>query len=213
MMKFNWKRMAVSIVSMIIGTVVVLFSILLINSYSEGPKEEKKKGSTSFEVKKQQKKKKQKRKMIRRRLKKKKVSKSLKSIAPATGGFAGGVDFGLPEFAMDTDAIISKDITDDVKDVVMTSETVDIKPVAGERIAAQYPERARRKGVTGYVVFNILISETGAVENIRILESSPSGVFEESAKAALKQWVFEPAIYQGKKVRVWAKQKISFKLQ
>ena len=213
MVKFNWKRIAVSIISMIIGTILVLFTILIINSYTEGPKEEKKKVKTSFEVKKQQKKKKSPKKMIRRKIKKKKISKSLKSIAPMTGGFSGGIDFGLPEFAMDTEALVSDDITGDTKDVVMTSETVDIKPVASDRVPAQYPERARRKGITGYVIFNILIDETGTVGNITILESSPPGVFEEAAEAALKQWVFEPAIYQGKKVRVWAKQKISFKLQ
>ncbi len=213
MVKYNWKRTLVSLISMMIGTVVVLFTILIINSYSEGPKEEKQKVKTSFEVKKQKKKKKPKKKMIQRKMKKKKVSKNLRSIAPMTGGFSGGIDFGLPEFAMDTDAIISDDITGDTKDVVMTSETVDIKPVAMDRVGAQYPERARRKGITGYVVFNILINETGSIEKIRVLESSPAGVFEEAAQAALEQWVFEPAIYQGKKVRVWAKQKISFKLQ
>jgi len=62
-------------------------------------------------------------------------------------------------------------------------------------------------------MFNILISAEGNVEDIRVLESSPSGVFEESAMEALKNWKFEPAVYQGKKVKVWAKQKISFKLE
>ncbi|HPA56374.1 MAG TPA: hypothetical protein PLT70_02985, partial [bacterium] len=52
------KRVFVAFISMTLGTVLVLFTILIINSYSEAPKEEKKVASTSFEVKKEPKKKK-----------------------------------------------------------------------------------------------------------------------------------------------------------
>jgi periplasmic protein TonB len=207
------KRMLVSIISMTLGTVLVLFTILIINTYSEGPKEEKKVVSTSFEVKKEPKKKKNERNIERRKVTKQTSSRSVRSIAPSLTSFSGGIDFGLPEFAIDTGSIVTDKIIGNVDNVVMTAESVDIKPVAGTRVPAQYPEKARKKGITGYVSFNILISAEGNVEDIRVLESSPSGVFEESAMEALKNWKFEPAVYQGKKVKVWAKQKISFKLE
>lgn len=207
------KRMLVSIISMTLGTVLVLFTILIINSYSEGPKEEKKVVSTSFEVKKEPKKKKTERTIERKKTAQQQNARNVRSIAPNLTSFSGGIDFGLPEFAVDTGAIVSDRIIGNVDNVVMTAESVDIKPVAGTRVPAQYPEKARKKGITGYVSFNILISAEGNVEDIRVLESSPSGVFEESATEALRNWKFEPAVYQGKKVKVWAKQKISFKLE
>lgn len=207
------KRVFVAFISMTLGTVLVLFTILIINSYSEAPKEEKKVASTSFEVKKEPKKKKNERNIERRKVTKQTSSRNVRSIAPNLTSFSGGIDFGLPEFAIDTGSIVTDKIIGNVDNVVMTAESVDIKPVAGTRVPAQYPEKARKKGITGYVMFNILISAEGNVENIRVLESSPNGVFEESAMEALKNWKFEPAVYQGKKVKVWAKQKISFKLE
>lgn len=207
------KRFAVALVSMTLGTVLVLFTILIINSYSEGPKEEKKVSSTNFEVKKEPKKKKTERNIERKRVTKQQSTRNVRSIAPNLTSFSGGIDFGLPEFAPDAGAIVTDKIIGNVDNVVMTAESVDIKPVAGTRVPAQYPEKARKKGITGFVLFNILISAEGNVEDIRVLESSPDGVFEESATTALKNWKFEPAVYQGKKVKVWAKQKISFKLE
>jgi periplasmic protein TonB len=164
-------------------------------------------------VKKEPKKKKTDRHIIRKRVKKQQSTKNTRSIAPNLSSFAGGIDFGLPEFAIDSSAIVSDKIIGNVENVVMTSDTVDIKPVAGTRVPAQYPEKARKKGITGFVLFNILISAEGNIEDIRVLESSPNGVFEQSATESLKNWKFEPAIYKGKKVKVWAKQKISFKLE
>ncbi|HSW59551.1 MAG TPA: hypothetical protein VLJ60_02065, partial [bacterium] len=152
------KRVAVSLISMTLGTVLVLFTILIINSYSEAPKEEKKVVSTSFEVKKEEKKKRTERNIERKRVAKQQNSRNARSIAPSLTSFSGGIDFGLPEFAIDTGSIVTDKIIGNVDNVVMTAESVDIKPVAGTRVPAQYPEKARKKGITGFVLFNILIS-------------------------------------------------------
>ena len=39
-----------------------------------------------------------------------------------------------------------------------------------------------------------------------------SGVFDDIAVASVKRWKFKPAEYQGKPVKIWAKQKIRFEL-
>jgi len=58
----------------------------------------------------------------------------------------------------------------------------------------------------------LLISAAGEIEKVQVLESSPAGLFEESAVQGVRNWRFEPAQYQGRSVRVWAKQRIRFDL-
>jgi TonB family protein len=51
-----------------------------------------------------------------------------------------------------------------------------------------WPEDALSKKVAGSVTMSFSISIDGKVNNIVVTESSPKGVFEEAAKAALSQW-------------------------
>ena len=76
----------------------------------------------------------------------------------------------------------------------------------------QYPPRAKAKGIEGYVLLSLLISPTGDVERVKVLEANPAGIFEDVAVAGVKTWKFEPASYNGESVRVWAKQRVRFDL-
>jgi protein TonB len=76
----------------------------------------------------------------------------------------------------------------------------------------EYPRAALKKKISGYVLFNLLIDTNGNIERVNILESQPEGLFEDVARAGIENWKFKAALYQGKKVKVWAKQKISFNL-
>ena len=62
------------------------------------------------------------------------------------------------------------------------------------------------------MLLSVLIGPTGAVEKVKVLESQPSGVFDDVAIAGVQGWKFEPAQYKGENVRVWATQKVSFTL-
>jgi protein TonB len=62
------------------------------------------------------------------------------------------------------------------------------------------------------VVLNVLITPSGQVEKVKILESSPPQIFDQVAVESVRLWQFEPAVYKGQAVRVWAKQKIGFDL-
>jgi len=75
-----------------------------------------------------------------------------------------------------------------------------------------YPELARKQGVSGYVSMNVLIDENGNVEDVEIVDSKPTELFNLKADSTIRRWKFEPATYNGKKVKVWAMQKIVFKL-
>ena len=60
-----------------------------------------------------------------------------------------------------------------------------------------YPEAARAQGIEGWVKLEYDISIDGRVENLRVLESSPPGVFDAAAMAAVAQWRYRAAVIDG----------------
>ena len=55
-----------------------------------------------------------------------------------------------------------------------------------------FPDMARRQGKSGYVVASYTIGTDGLVGNVRIVESSPKGVFDRAVETALARWRYEP---------------------
>ena len=132
---------------------------------------------------------------------------------PNMNSVLSGVDTGLASFMAD-DMDLGDSILGDVdKNMVMTEDTVDVAPKPTVRSAMEYPKKAKSQGIKGYVLINLLVSENGRVEKVKVLESEPEGVFDEVAVAGVKSWEFKPAQYKGKAVKVWAKQKIRFDFQ
>jgi protein TonB len=123
-----------------------------------------------------------------------------------------GVDMGLPGFSADDLGGLDGDLLGDGSGMVMTDDTVDQPPRAAYQAPVVYPPRARTGGVEGFVVFSLLIGITGEIEQVKIVESYPEGLFDEAATQGINQWKFEPAKYQGQAVRAWAKQRIRFDL-
>jgi len=76
----------------------------------------------------------------------------------------------------------------------------------------EYPLDAKADGVEGYVTLSVLIGPAGDIQDVRVLESRPSGVFDDVAIEGIRQWRFQPAKYQGKPVTVWGRQTIRFDL-
>ena len=62
------------------------------------------------------------------------------------------------------------------------------------------------------MTLRVLIGKSGRVEKVKVVDASPDGVFDEAAVSAVRTWQFEPALYRGEKVRVWAKQVVRFNL-
>ena len=60
-----------------------------------------------------------------------------------------------------------------------------------------YPEAARAQGIEGWVRLRYDIASDGRVENLRVLESSPPGVFDAAAMAAVAQWRYRAPIIDG----------------
>jgi len=81
------------------------------------------------------------------------------------------------------------------------------------RVLPIYPQRARQRGLEGWVTLEFTITASGAVQNVRVLESSNS-VFERPAVRAVQKFKYRPRIHNGQPVAVtgvWYK--ITFKME
>jgi protein TonB len=148
--------------------------------------------------------------------KRKHVNRPLPSIKPSDIGSSlsgSGLSFGIPQFDEAEFADISAGgLLDGLANTAMDKDRVDTAPKVVRRSPIVYPELARRQGVSGYVMMNVLIDEQGNVDGVEIVESKPEEIFDLMADSTIRRWKFEPATYNGKKVKVWAMQKIVFKL-
>jgi TonB family protein len=76
--------------------------------------------------------------------------------------------------------------------------------------APVYPEMARAAEVEGTVQLLVLVNKEGRVENARVVSGHP--MLDDAALAAVRTWVFKPALQQHKPVKVWVACLIRFTL-
>lgn len=87
---------------------------------------------------------------------------------------------------------------------------VEELPEAVTRVPPTYPDLAREAGVDGTVMVQALVGKDGKVKDVRVVKSIP--MLDESAKAAVRQWVFKPALSNNKPVAVWVGVPVKFSL-
>lgn len=132
---------------------------------------------------------------------------------PNVGGSLSGIVVEMPEYTPGGVTEVSESILGDLdKDIVMTEDSVDKKPVVRTR-SLEYPERAKQRDIEGKVVVSVLIGTDGRVKNMKILESNPPGVFDEAVLRSVPRWTFDPAQYKNRSVKVWATIPIDFSLR
>lgn len=74
--------------------------------------------------------------------------------------------------------------------------------VAIVRVQPQYPAKAARNGIEGWVSLSFSIDPTGRVTNIKVVDSHPNRIFDQAAKRAMKKWKYKPQIKDGKAITV-----------
>jgi protein TonB len=79
-------------------------------------------------------------------------------------------------------------------------------------VSPTYPQSAQARGIEGYVILEVLISERGQVVEAKVLSAEPQGLFEQVAIEAIKKWSFEPGLQDGKTATSRIKQKVNFEL-
>ncbi len=75
-----------------------------------------------------------------------------------------------------------------------------------------YPDIAKKAGVEGMVVIQIVIDEKGNVLEAVVVLASPSGIFEDAALEAIYKWKFTPAMQRDNPIKVQMAQRIIFRL-
>ena len=73
-----------------------------------------------------------------------------------------------------------------------------------------YPQEAFVKKIEGIVLLEILIDSHGRVADARVLRSIPQ--LDAAAIAAVRQWLFRPAIRNGRPVPTVANAPITFRI-
>ncbi|MCJ9428437.1 energy transducer TonB [Kordiimonas marina] len=68
------------------------------------------------------------------------------------------------------------------------------------RVQPQYPRRAQERGIEGYVIVSLTVSEDGTVppDSIVILDAQPKGYFERAATRAAEKFKYKPKVVNGK---------------
>lgn len=198
--------------SMILGCAGVMGLLFYMNSINQPPAKEASKAASDFKVEKRVKKKPEVQKPKAKPTKSVEVART--APMPNISSALSGLSFDLPQFANDdfvgTDKLLGG--SEGNQRLVMTGDSVDTLPRPRTRKSPEYPAQARERGIEGQVVLNIKVNEDGRVEHVRIVASEPSGVFDRVAIAAVNDWTFDPALYQGKAVAVSVSQKIPFRL-
>ena len=117
------------------------------------------------------------------------------------GGMGNGVGLGLGmQAASDMVAAIE----------VFELSQVDKPPTATMVIPPRYPRELQQSKTEGSVVLVFVLDEKGRVKQPRVESSSHNG-FERAALEAVKQWMFEPAVKDGRSVRARVRQSIRFR--
>jgi len=82
-----------------------------------------------------------------------------------------------------------------------SAREVDVLPRALREIRPDYPPEADHWRLSGSVKLQIKLEADGRVSDIEVVESTPEGMFDESALAAFRQARFSPAQRNGRPVR------------
>ena len=79
------------------------------------------------------------------------------------------------------------------------------------RVEPEYPELAKRARVSGRVIMQVIVSEAGAVEEVKIIRGHP--LLNEAALRAVRQWRYSPYFLNGEPIPVTATVTVNFVLR
>jgi protein TonB len=88
---------------------------------------------------------------------------------------------------------------------------VEELPEAISKAQPEYPDIARQSSMEGTVIVQALVGKDGKVKDTKVVKSVP--VLDDAAVAAVKRWVFKPALSNNKPVAVWVAVPVKFSLQ
>lgn len=82
------------------------------------------------------------------------------------------------------------------------------------KVRPQYPRRALQRGIEGHVIVEFTVTETGSVEDPKVVTADPPGIFDRAALNAALKFTYRPRVIDGKAIRVTGvRNKIIFELE
>jgi periplasmic protein TonB len=91
-----------------------------------------------------------------------------------------------------------------------TTRELDVRPWIRERVEPEYPEAAYRRFLSGKVVVQLDLDESGRVERAVAVRADPGGYFEEAAEKAFLAARFTPGMKDGRPVKVRLQMEVTF---
>ena len=76
-----------------------------------------------------------------------------------------------------------------------------------------YPHDAAQRHEQGTVILRVLVSADGLPQTIEIEKSSGARSLDNTARAAVARWTFQPGTLNGVRAALWAHVPIAFTLQ
>ena len=106
-----------------------------------------------------------------------------------TNEFGWNLDLSMPSFSGRSSKALSENLGTEANPPILLYQP---------DLASYYPSRARRARITGKTQVSLEISAKGEVTSIRIIKSTPEGVFERAARRAAKKLNYRPSIRNGR---------------
>jgi protein TonB len=82
-------------------------------------------------------------------------------------------------------------------------------PVLRSRVEPQYPAAARKAGLGGEVVLQIVVERDGTIGSVFAVQEAPMGLTE-AATDAVRRWVYVPARLDGRPIAVFKTVRVRF---
>lgn len=104
--------------------------------------------------------------------------------APSTGG----ITMGGPDISMD----LSDNTT-------VSASDAEYLPIV--TVPPQYPNRALQRGIEGWCQVEFTVNENGGVEDARVVDGEPEGIFDSASLRAVSRFRFNPRTKDGEPVK------------
>jgi TonB family protein len=144
---------------------------------------------------------------------------SMDALVPGgAGGVAVPVTEGRTAARGDPGAPASAPVGDNVPFATRPVDATEVerpptvlRPFTAAELRDVYPEEARREGLEADVRVELLVSEAGAVVDLKVPRRAGNG-FDEAARTLARRIAFRPAERNGRAVAVWIPFTIKFRL-
>lgn len=116
-----------------------------------------------------------------------------------------------PDFDFSGDST-GLEITGDAPDINIDMDTRfaggdgEYLPIA--KVQPIYPKRALSRGIEGWVIVEFVVTVTGAVRDVFVVEAEPPGIFDRAAIQAAEKFKYKPRMVNEKPVEVSGVQNI-----